>query len=423
MSAWKIRHVDLREDAEVGAAQEPQFLIFWWGPLPLGTRAFLAEELPLRRDQIATIAAELMADQIAARWAPDAIPLAGPDGRPQFAKRHEVVFDATSLAAEMDRLASPDAAPPSVSISVIVCTRDRPQPLGACLAALCAQRVAPAQILVIDNSSTRSAESVCLAFPQARYAHEPRPGLSIARNHGLRLASGALIAFTDDDVVVPANWTAELGRAFEAPQVDAMTGLVLPASLEDAAQRSFQFDMGGFGTRCVPVLFDSGFFMRNRVHGAQVWRIGAGANMAFRREVFERIGRFDERLGAGAAGCSEDSELWYRLLAAGGTCLYEPRAVVSHHHRDDWPALRRQMRAYMRGHVAALFVQYDRHGDAGNLRRIFGQLPRYFFRTAVDTLRNAAPERRSLLGQEILGWLLGLGYGLHPAWRRNRGGV
>ena len=80
------------------------------------------------------------------------------------------------------------------------------------------------------------------------------------------------------------------------------------------------------------------------------------------------VGGFDERLGAGAAGCSEDSELWYRLLAAGHTVPYEPAAVVFHHHRSDVEAVRRQAAAYLEGHVAALFIQFARrYRHLGNL--------------------------------------------------------
>ena len=82
-----------------------------------------------------------------------------------------------------------------------------------------------------------------------------------------------------------------------------MTGLVLPSSLATPAQRFFQFDMGGFGSSFLPLRFDGSFIEEQRPHGPQVWRIGAGANMAFRGSVFARVGLFDERLGAGASGC------------------------------------------------------------------------------------------------------------------------
>jgi GT2 family glycosyltransferase len=287
-----------------------------------------------------------------------------------------------------------------------------------CLASLAAQESAPGEIIVVDNSRHRTAESVTARFQGAQYLHEPRPGLSVARNAGIRASRGALIAFTDDDVEATTTWTAEIARAFAGSEAEAVTGLVLPARLDTPAQCYFQFAMGGFGAACIPLVFDRRFLDETRAMGSQVWRIGAGANMAFRRSAFDRIGLFDERLGAGASGCSEDSELWYRLLMAGGACLFEPRAVVTHHHREDWSALRRQVRAYMKGHVSALFVQAARSKHSGNIRRIFVQLPAYLARAAFGAMRDGggAP-RLQILWDEFVGWLLGLQYAVRPRWR------
>jgi GT2 family glycosyltransferase len=143
--------------------------------------------------------------------------------------------------------------------------------------------------------------------------------------------------------------------------------------------------------------------------------------MAFKRAAFERAGLFDERLGAGASGCSEDSELWYRLLALGGSCFYEPRAVVFHHHRAEWQELTSQMHAYMRGHVSALVAQSDAFGHKGNLARIFVQLPRYFAHTLLGSLRRRRARRLLILVQECRGWLAGITYFVRPGWRRRRG--
>jgi GT2 family glycosyltransferase len=272
----------------------------------------------------------------------------------------------------------------------------------------------------VDNSKDANARPACSKFPNVRYIHEPRLGLSVARNTGLRACSGELIAFTDDDVELHPRWTVEIAHAFATRDVDAITGLILPARLDTAAQRFFQFTMGAFGTMFVPAVFERHFFEETRPGGAHVWKIGAGANMAFRRSVFERHGLFDERLGAGAAGCSEDSELWYRLLAGGGSCLFEPRVAVFHHHRTDWKGLRRQIRHYMRGHVAALIVQYDSFHDRGSLVRIGKQLPLYFMKTAINLTLQSSPGRATILIEEMLGYATGLHYAFRPGWRRRR---
>jgi GT2 family glycosyltransferase len=65
------------------------------------------------------------------------------------------------------------------------------------------------------------------------------------------------------------------------------------------------------------------------------WAVGSGANTAVRRDWLERIGGFNERLGAGSGGQSaEDVDLLYRLLRAGATVRYEPDAIVYHERTD-----------------------------------------------------------------------------------------
>jgi len=261
--------------------------------------------------------------------------------------------------------------------------------------------------------------AVALAFPEVRYVSEPRAGLSVARNTGIGNCASDLIAFTDDDVIVHPSWIGAVRRVFHDPQVAAMTGLVLPAELQTRAQFAFQVDGlgGGWGYRAVD--YDREFFNKMKDIGVPVWRIGAGANMAFRREVFGLIGLFDERLGAGASGCSEDSEIWYRLLAEGNCCRYDPSAVVYHAHRLDWDGLGEQAYSYMRGHVAALFFQFDRYGHWGNLYRAFIGLPHFFFTLALRALRKkvgrllgrSSVEANTLpLGSQIWGLIAGYGY-------------
>src|SRR5262249_52194285 len=156
--------------------------------------------------------------------------------------------------------------------------------------------------------------------------------------------------------------------------------------------------------------FDRAFFSRHRSRGCPTWEIGAGANMAFRRSAFTRIGYFDERLDVGAAGCSGDSEYWYRVLAAGWSCRYEPSAVVFHRHRRSFAALDRQILAYMRGHVAALLVQFERSGHWGNLRRAFIALPFWYARRSLGRMVRGRDGSNCLLGAEIRGSLSGIAY-------------
>jgi GT2 family glycosyltransferase len=419
VTAWRIVHVDLAEGLRpVDAGGASALVVLWWRGLPLGCKAFEAAELPLRAAQIAAFAAGHIAEQARARAPALGAPFrSGVDGQPMSELGLKAAMDGGDLLPMLEVWAA-EPAPEAGALSVVICTRGRPEMLKACLASLAAQARPPGEIIVIDNCASRSAEAVAAGRAGVTYLHEPRPGLSRARNAGVAAARGELVAFTDDDVGLPPNWTGEVMRAFTDPLVDAVTGLVLPASLETEAQRAFELELGGFTSRYQPLRFDGSFLERTRAMGPQVWRIGAGANMAFRRRVFTQLGGFDERLGAGASGCSEDSEYWYRILAAGGVCLYEPRAYVCHHHRAEWRALRRQYRDYMRGHVSALVAQADRYGPSGDIQRIFTQLPAHFLKTALKAIQTLSWWRLGLLAHEVAGWVMGLHYLLRPGWRQ-----
>ena len=177
-----------------------------------------------------------------------------------------------------------------------------------------------------------------------RYVREDKPGLDIARNSGAAAASSPIVVYTDDDTVLHPTWLQRMAAAFDDPAIWAVTGQVLPAELETAAQAVFE-KAWGLGKGYERRDYGPSFYEQTRRRGCPVWGIGAGASMAFRREVFDRLGEFDERLDVGAAGCSGDSEYWYRILSAGGVCRYEPSAVIYHYHRRDFEGLARQLRA------------------------------------------------------------------------------
>ncbi len=327
-----------------------------------------------------------------------------PVGRRVFEPREQPIADAMLADLRAELLAAPEAAAvdsvDAEMVSVIVCTRDRPAALAQCLAALAALDPAPGEIVVVDNAPTTAASRAVVArAPGIIYVEEPRPGLDVARNAGIAASRGAVVAFTDDDVEVHPRWVERLAACFADDAVAAATGLVIPAALDTEAQLLFETALGGLGRGFEPRRFDASWLRRWRGRAAPVWNIGAGANMAFRRTVFARVGGFDERLDVGAAGCGGDSELWYRVLAAGGVCAYTPAAVVYHHHRRTLSELRRQVHDYMRGHVVGLLVQFERHRHWGNVWRLGVGLPAYYARQlAVGALRGFPLESRITLG-------------------------
>lgn len=362
-------------------------VIFWHDGVPLGQKLLDESALPLSAAQMADVAAHAIEAAVGWRLFSSGFNPPDPDSTWKILSRSEpaplpavIATTAPLHALQEQRRSHRDVG---ARVAVVVCTRDRGQALARCLRGLVLLQPMPDEIIVVDNAPHDEAARLCVEqFPHVRYVREPRAGLSRARNAGVRASSADIIAFTDDDVEVNRNWIAVLLGAMRDPSVAAVTGLVLPASLDTEARWIFERTLGGFGQGYRSIRYDAKFFAQTCWFGVPVWRIGAGANMALRRSALTAVGGFDERLGAGASGCSEDSEMWYRLLAAGYVCLYEPSAVVLHDHRETMRQLRHQMRAYMKGHVAALLVQWERHGHRGNLHRIFVSIPWYYLRLA-----------------------------------------
>lgn len=309
---------------------------------------------------------------------------------------------ASSLPREVSRQ---DA---EFTVSVVVCTRDRPDDLRSCLEHLLRCDPPADEIVVVDNASASAAtREVATQLEPVRYIHESRQGLDIARNTGAQSTSGTIVAYTDDDVCVSPNWIRSIRRAFGNCSASAVTGLVLPQQLETRAQWIFETGWG-FNRGYRPREFDAEYFREHRRFGVPAWEVGAGANMAFRREVFERIGFFDVRLDVGAAGCSGDSEYWYRIMAAGMTCRYDPSVVVQHRHRESMWQLKRQLFAYMRGYTVALLVQFERHHHWGNLARLCIWLPLYYMKRLVNRVAFGPTDKFESFGHELLGCLSGV---------------
>jgi GT2 family glycosyltransferase len=246
-------------------------------------------------------------------------------------------------------------------VTVVVCTRNRPESVMVTLRGLAAMRYRPFEVVVVDNapSSDATKDAVLGEFggdTRIRYVREVRPGLSCARNRGLAEATADIVAFTDDDVRVDPWWLNGIARGFRAaPGVACVTGLIATAEIGNAAQLYFHL-REGWGASCERRVYD---LTENRdespLYPYAVGVFGAGANFAVSRAVLAEVGGFNEALGAGtpAAG-GEDLNLFMRLILAGHRLVYEPSAVVSHVHRTDLAELSRQMRAYGSGCTAAL---------------------------------------------------------------------
>ena len=389
MIAAEILHVDVAGPLETLQVTEVECLIvFWWQDYPVGQ---LRQSGTPGRSLAVKPLVESSVDPEVLRFAQQA----SEPGRSQSVRDDLVV-------------------------SVVICTRDRPGELARCLASLPEQTRVPDQVVVVDNASSDGRTQEVVVKAEAIYVREDRPGLGFARNAGVRAASGHIIVYTDDDVRLHSRWLERMVNAFDDERVMAVTGMVLPAELETEAQMFFE-ERWPFGRGYQPIVFDRDFFKLDQTVGCPVWGIGAGASMAFRRAIFDRVGLFDERLGAGQAGCSEDSEFWHRVLTHGWQCRYEPGAVVFHYHRREMAGLRKQIFFYMRGHVVALLVQFQRSKNIGNLRRAFITIPwSYLRRLVTREFGTERKEKNRLLMQEIGGYCSGLKFYFLPPRSKKR---
>ena len=185
-----------------------------------------------------------------------------------------------------------------------------------------------AELVVVDNNSTDSTRGV-VQESQKRlekplgYVFEPRPGLSFGRNKGIEAACGKIIAFVDDDVYFKEDWLKEMGSTFDRhPEVDCVGGNSIPV---------FEAPRPDWLTDHFAMLYGStlsGDTEKRMIFPEHPF----GVNMAFRREVFERVGCFNTRLGRikNSLLSNEEKELFYRIDRAGMHTHYSPKAVVYH---------------------------------------------------------------------------------------------
>jgi glycosyltransferase involved in cell wall biosynthesis len=215
------------------------------------------------------------------------------------------------------------------SLSVVVCTHDRPADLRRCLEALCALDESP-EVIVVDSASDPPSRSVVEAFAgrlaSVRCVREDVPGLSRARNRGVAEASGQIIAFLDDDAAPRADWSAKIVAPFAADSGIGCVGGACEAVFDDVPRPRWLSD------RLLQFAGITRFPPEGREpRSSAEWPFGA--NLAFCADALADVdGPFSERLGrTGTTLLSgEESALVEAVLAAGWKVWLEPLAVVDH---------------------------------------------------------------------------------------------
>ncbi len=301
--------------------------------------------------------------------------------------------------------------PLSVPVSIIITTCDRPDDLNRCLYYLTQQQTTrPIEIIVADNRPQSGlTQPVVDAYAGVCYVSEARAGSSYGRNAAIGVSHGDIIVTIDDDVVVPSDWLEKLLAPLVRPEVAIVTGSLLPLELETEAQHIFENLKGGLSQGWQSFEVDQAW-IDSYHYSPPTWNLGVSANAAFRSSIFAepRIGLMDEVLGAGTpCGGGEENYLFYKVLRAGHTLVYQPNAYAWHKHRHTMPALCRQWHGYMRSatsyHLTLWLQEKDRRGFN---HLVFG-LPIYLWGYVIDRLRGQHQVPWSVVRSEVSGFFYG----------------
>jgi glycosyltransferase involved in cell wall biosynthesis len=205
-----------------------------------------------------------------------------------------------------------------LTVTIVICTRNRPAHLARCLEAVAALKPQPDDVLIVDNSEgCLETERLARKF-SARYTIEMIPGLSRARNRGLAEANSDIVAYLDDDATPCQDWLESMVSQFRDPQVAVVTGETVPP---DA-------DLGKLMNEPLRTLSNQG---PHWFEIATFGGLGVGNNMALRKAACNGNAVFDLRLGRSAPlGIAEESHAFATLLSRGFRAVHVPNAIVVH---------------------------------------------------------------------------------------------
>lgn len=303
----------------------------------------------------------------------------------------------------------------SLDISVIICayTEERWDELLAAVASVLQQTLPPREVIVVIDHHPILFERARAHLSGARViANQEAQGLSGARNSGIALAQGAVVAFMDEDAEAAPDWLAQLREGYADPQVLGVGGTIEPrwvAGQPDWFPEEFHWVVGctyqGMPEhrRTQNQAWEACFAVRNLI----------GCNMSFRRELFEMVGGF--RDGVGQVGKSmlrcDDTEFCIRAQQAmsEGIFLHNPKAKVYHHvpeARGEWRYFRR--RCYTEGLAKAQISQLvgSHDGLSSEWTYTLRTLPQGVARGLLESIRERQPRGLARAGAIMAGLML-----------------
>jgi GT2 family glycosyltransferase len=239
-------------------------------------------------------------------------------------------------------------------VSVVVCTHNGQRTLDECLARLAGLTYPDYEVIVVNDGSGDASAEIARRHSAILIQTEHR-GLGHARNKGIEAARGEIVAFLDDDAYPDADWLHYVAALLRANGHAGVGGPNIPP--ED----------DGFLAECVAAA--PGGPIHVLVSDREAEHV-PGCNMAFRKDVLEEVGGFDERFEA----AGDDVDLCWRLQKANRTLGFSAGAVVMHRRRDSIRRYLRQQYGY--GKAEALLerkwpTHYNRAGASRWSGRIY----------------------------------------------------
>lgn len=244
---------------------------------------------------------------------------------------------------------------PLPRVSVAICTRNGARTLAGALSAATQLDYPEYEVIVVDDGSTDESAVIANGY-DVRLIRTENRGLSAARNTAWRAATGAVVAYTDDDARPDQHWLRYVVDTIERGAFAGAGGPNLAPRGDGVVADCVANAPGGPNH----VLVDD-------VTAEHV----PGCNMVFRRSVLEEIGGFDERFRA----AGDDVDICWRVQEAGHRIGFSPAAIVWHHRRNEVAAYWKQQQGY--GKAEALLeakwpARYDELGHLTWRGRIYG---------------------------------------------------
>ena len=278
-----------------------------------------------------------------------------------------------------------------MKISVIIATYNRSDRLRLALKSL-DEMAAPSgvcwELIIIDNNSSDSTKEVCNEFQQKntlifKYIFEPRQGKAYALNEGIREATGDILVFTDDDAIADKYWLTSILKEFKNDVSIAGIG--------------GRVELFNENDKCVTIRTSKDkitFSSPRQLRNPPI----IGVNMAFKRRVFDEVGKMDLSFGPGSRiGAFIDAEFIYRVFKKGFKIIYTPDVLVYHNHgRRTEKEVQALNRRYMIGR-GAFYCKYILRGDIKIVTMAFHET----FNILVSLIKNligGRPIKKNLRG-------------------------